>query len=229
MTFGPLPGTAVEARTIPDLLAGTKKSILTGARATEAAVLAGRRPRVLHLATHGFFLRDQPPSPVGARGVALVELTKEPASQGAASYENPLVRSGLALAGANRAADTASSMDGLLTALEVSAMDLHGTDLVTLSACETGVGDVRIGEGVFGLRRAFALAGARHLLMSLWPVADQATARQMLAFYRRYGSGMTPARALRQAQLETIRELREQQGVAPPALWAPFILQGPPA
>jgi len=116
--------------------------------------------------------------------------------------------------------------DGLLTALEVSSMDLHGTDLVTLSACETGRGEVKSGEGVFGLRRAFALAGTKNLVMSLWPVNDDVTARQMQVLYKEYGNGRTPAEALRIAQLATIASLREKYHTASPALWAPFIVQG---
>ena len=112
-----------------------------GANATEAAVKTANAPRILHLATHGFFLEDQK--------LGMPE----------AEYETPLVRSGLALAGANRAAQTTAGDDGLLTALEISGMDLSATELVVLSACDTGLGEVRSGEGVFGLRRAFALAG----------------------------------------------------------------------
>ena len=89
-------------------------------------------------------------------------------------------------------------------------------------------GEVKAGEGVFGLRRAFALSGARNLMMSLWPVNDSITAGQMRSFYRFYGKGTSPAEALRKAQLETIATLRKRFGVAPASLWAPFILQGPP-
>lgn len=194
--------------------------MITGAEATEFAVLNAKRPKVLHLATHGFFLKNQQDSSLeGTRGILI---KPKPLPKG---YENPLVRSGLAFAGANHAKEATSSNDGLLTALEVSGMDLHGTDLVTLSACETGVGEVKIGEGVFGLRRAFALAGARNLLMSLWAIGDEITAGQMNEFYRLYGKGNSPAEALRKAQLKTISQLRKKYGYAPPSLWAPFILQ----
>lgn len=87
-------------------------------------------------------------------------------------------------------------------------MNLHGTDLVVLSACETAAGDVKVGEGVYGLRRAFVLAGAKNLVMSLWPVGDRTTREQMEAFYRAYGEGKPPAEALRQAQLQTLADLR---------------------
>jgi len=109
-------------------------------------------------------------------------------------------------------------------------MDLHGTDLVVLSACETAAGDVRVGEGVYGLRRAFVLAGAKNLVMSLWPVGDRTTREQMEAFYRAYGEGKSPAEALRQAQLQTLANLREltksmKEPFTPVKLWAPFIVQ----
>ena len=227
LRFEPLPGTQEEADTISGLLPG-KQHIVTGREATEISVLGAGRPRVMHLATHGFFLSDQPRVAPGTRGAeALLEsgpnqtLAPSPVSQ-----ENPLLRSGLALAGANQAAQASGGDDGLLTALEVSGMSLHGTDLVTLSACETGRGDVKSGEGVFGLRRAFALSGARHLVMSLWPVGDEATAQQMRVFYHQYGNGTRPAEALRAAQLASIEALRAQGKVAEPALWAPFIAQG---
>ena len=105
-------------------------------------------------------------------------------------------------------------------------MDLHATDLVVLSACDTGTGEVRTGEGVYGLRRAFALAGARNLVMSLWPVWDKQATKQMRTFYTKYGEGVAPAHALREAQLERIAWLRKYAGgVAPPSLWAPFMVQ----
>jgi CHAT domain-containing protein/Tfp pilus assembly protein PilF len=222
LSFQPLPGTALEAETIPGLLPGEDKSIVKGVEATESSVLNVKRPRTLHLATHGFFLKDQERLVSDEKGFMSDRIPTLPKG-----YENPLVRSGLAFTGANNAAKAGTSMDGLLTALEISGMDLHGTELVTLSACETGVGEVKAGEGVFGLRRAFALSGTKNLLMSLWSVADEITAEQMITFYRLYGKGESPAEALRNAQLETIAKLREEyDGFAPPSLWAPFILQG---
>ena len=215
--FNPLPGTALEAKEIPPLVTGgeDRKRVLEGLNATEGAVKAARSPRILHLATHGFFLEDlEIPLDEGRGGPSSTVL-----------YENPLVRSGLAFAGANHASEIAVGDDGILTALEISGMDLYGTDLVVLSACETGVGEVQTGEGVFGLRRAFALSGAKNLLMSLWPVSDKATVKQMVLFYTNLRE-MPPAEALRHAQLDTIKELEDELGIAPPMLWAPFILQG---
>ncbi len=209
--FAPLPGTQVEAENIPSFIRApsARKQILTQAAANEAAVLSVQNPRILHFATHGYFLKDK-----GSRATT--------------QAENVLFRSGLALAGANEASAASDSLDGLLTAYEVSGMDLRGTDLVTLSACQTGNGEVRNGEGVFGLRRVFALAGAKNLVMSLWRVDDAWTARQMEQFYKAYGEGKSAVEALRTAQLATIAALRKEGKPEDPKLWAPFIVQGMP-
>ena len=180
--FQPLPGTLAEARRLARTLPGSR--LLTGADATEGALKAMRGPRLLHLATHGFFLDDLPPSdpnnnergisyigPVGhpsAPGTVPTASAAAPRAPTAMRVENPLLRSGLALAGANRRAS--GKDDGILTALEAMALDLIGTQLVVLSACETGMGDVRHGEGVFGLRRALLLAGAETQIMTLWKI-----------------------------------------------------------
>ncbi|MCX7040863.1 MAG: CHAT domain-containing protein [Spirochaetes bacterium] len=225
--FSALPGTEQEAREIAALVSGAKV-VLEGVEATEAAVKEARAPRILHLATHGFFLKDEnvnPASPQSTeRGLSIVTQSS-PARTERTSFENPLVRSGLAFAGANHASETEEGDDGILTALEISGMDLWGTELVVLSACETAVGEVFAGEGVFGLRRSFGLAGAKSLLMSLWPVGDWVTVEQMKEFYRRMGSEPLAA-ALRGAQLATLLKLREEHGVANPVVWAPFIIQG---
>ena len=202
-------------------------TVLTGKEATEEKVKKTKSPRILHLATHGFFYKDEEIAPSNnTRGLSVVNLVPDTGiKKFSKRYENPLVRSGLALAGANHASEATKGEDGILTALEVSGLDLYGTDLVVLSACETGVGEIKNGEGVFGLRRAFALAGAKNLMMSLWPVSDEVTARQMIAFYKNLQK-LPPGKALRQAQLQTIKELKAKYGFAPIALWAPFILQG---
>jgi CHAT domain-containing protein len=206
--FEALDGTAREAREIPPLLPFAGDRVVeTGQDATERAVKRARSPRVLHLATHGFFLPDQ------TLGAAEAE------------YETPLVRSGLAFAGANRAAEATGGDDGLLTALEITGMDLSSTELAVLSACETGAGAPRVGEGVFGLRRAFVLAGVGSLLMSLWRVDDTITADQMRDFYAELGE-RPPAEALRGAQLRTLRAARAEGRAASPRAWGAFIFQG---
>src|SRR5262249_30179408 len=142
------------------------------------------------------------------RGAVVPE--SERAVWAASVAENPLLLSGFALAGANlRARAPAGGDDGVLTAEEVSALDLSGVEWAVLSACATGVGGVRAGEGVFGLRRAFEIAGARTLVMSLWSVDDESARRWMEALYRaRFGSGMGTAEAVREASLTALRERR---------------------
>jgi CHAT domain-containing protein len=159
-------------------------------------------PRLLHIATHGFFLQD----PAGQR----TQFTTE----------NPLLRSGLALAGAN--VGTALEDDGILTAMEASSLKLWGTKLVTLSACDTGVGEIRNGEGVYGLRRAFVIAGAETLVMTLWPVSDAITREPMEAYYAGLRAGFGRGDALRQAKLAMLKQKDRQH----PFYWASFIQSG---
>jgi CHAT domain-containing protein len=167
--FTPLPGTAAEAKALKTLLKLPDHHVLTGVDATEAKLKQLHGPRILHVATHGFFLRDQPMTADARKSVSLAQ-NQPPVLVG----ENPLLRSGLALAGAN-IRSSGTNDDGILTAFEVAQLDLRGTELVVLSACETGVGEVQNGEGVYGLRRALVLAGAQTQVTSLWKVADDAT------------------------------------------------------
>ncbi|MEJ7618778.1 MAG: CHAT domain-containing protein [Pyrinomonadaceae bacterium] len=156
--FVSLPGTAEEAIALSALMPDAR--VLTAAGATEAALKQSRSPRILHVATHGFFLTDQPRQ-AGGRGFGLglgaaqSEMAVVPAV--AARGENLLLRSGLILAGVNQRRSGANE-DGVLTAAEAAALDLWGTKLVVLSACETGLGDVKNGDGVYGLRRAAGLS-----------------------------------------------------------------------
>ena len=141
--------------------------------------------------------------------------------------ENPLLLSGLFFAGANLHGDRADSLgaeDGILTAYEVSAMDLAGTELVVLSACETGVGEVAAGEGVYGLRRAFQMAGARTVVSALWPVSDQATAEMMGGLYERQDEALPDA--MRRIQLEKLDRLRNRGKIDHPFTWGGFIALG---
>ena len=195
LTWPRLPGTGQEADAILHALDGAQ--VFRGKQATEHALKALHGPSVLHLATHGFFLAD-------AGGDA----------------ENPLLRSGLALAGANRLSSDGD--DGILTALEASGLDLWGTRLVVLSACETGLGKVTTGDGVYGLRRALVIAGAESLVMSLWQVDDRATRDLMAGYYRRLEAGAGRSAALRDVQLE----LASKPGYAHPYFWASFIAAG---
>jgi CHAT domain-containing protein/tetratricopeptide (TPR) repeat protein len=200
----PLGGTEQEARQLAPLLGGG--AVISGPAATASVVLAQRAPRILHIATHGFFLADQVPANDAATGSAAPGSRSEGApSEGAAAAapnrEDPLQRSGLVFAGANRP-DANPSDDGYLTAAEATAMDLEGTELVTLSACETGLGGVRSGEGVYGLQRSLAVAGARSTLLSLWKVDDGLTVTFMERFYNKLKAGEGRADALRDTQKE---------------------------
>jgi CHAT domain-containing protein len=128
------------------------------------------------------------------------------------------LRSGLALSGANLVKD--GNSDGILTALEASNLDLWGTKLVTLSACDTGVGEIKNGEGVYGLRRSFFLAGTESLVMSLWPVSDYVTREMMTSYYKELKQGLGRGEALRQAQLAMLKRHPH------PFYWASFIQSG---
>ncbi len=195
LPVAPLPGTLKEAQAIAGRLDHPR--VLIGAEATEGAVKGAHAPVILHLATHGFFF-EQP------RGV-----------------ENPLLRSGLLLAGAN-GLDGGGGDDGILTALEASQLDLSGTRLVVLSACETGLGKASAGEGVYGLRRALSIAGAETVAMSLWDADDDATRALMTGYYERLRKGAGRSEAMREAQLS----LLSRPETAHPSLWAAFIVSG---
>lgn len=196
LSFAPLPGTAEEAQAVKALF--PQAQLLRQAAATEAAVKAANSPKILHLATHGFFL---------------------PHSGNKDIPENPLLRSGLALAGFNQRQRGSDVEDGVLTALEVTGMNLSNTELVVLSACDTGRGEVVNGEGVYGLRRAFTLAGARSQVSTLWKVDDQVTRDMMVAFYQNLRRGMGRTEALRQVQLQRLQK-------ESPYYWAAFVSSG---
>jgi CHAT domain-containing protein/Tfp pilus assembly protein PilF len=213
--FPPLPGTDGEARALNSLL--PEATILSGAQATKAALKQATAPTILHVATHGFFLDDAPGD--GRAPRVLREDDIPP-------IVNPLLRSGLALSGANRLKADAED-DGILTALEAAGLDLAGTKLVVLSACNTGVGEVKTGEGVYGLRRALVLAGSETQVLSLWPVSDLGTRDLMIEYYRRLEQGEGRTDALRQAQLKLLRRgVVRGQDFSHPYYWASFIQSG---
>ncbi|MFT5431683.1 MAG: CHAT domain-containing protein [Myxococcota bacterium] len=201
MKWSALPGTADEARALKKFFSNIQ--MLVGKKATESALKGVAGPAVLHIATHGFFL----PPPKRA----------DPSVR---TPENPLLRSGLALSGANQFAD--GDEDGVLTALEASGLDLFGTRLVVLSACETGVGAVVGGEGVYGLRRALVIAGSETQVMSLWQVDDESTRDLMIGYYKRLKSGTGRSESLRQAQLRLASDPQSEH----PFFWASFITSG---
>ncbi len=223
LQFGPLPGTQLEVDAIAPLL--NNPLILTDADASEAALKQVQGPSILHIATHGFFLEDVEavPPPDDTRSATIIPTFTGDGSAlrpPVVSRENPLLRSGLAFAGFNTRASAGE--DGVLTALEAAGLRLRGTRLVVMSACETGVGDVATGEGVYGLRRALVMAGAESQLMSLWKVDDYATAELMQLYYDRILSGEDRSESLRQVQLD----LLTAPAYAHPYYWSSFLFSG---
>jgi len=229
--FEDLPGSRDEVADIARVWssnAGDSLTVLTGSRATETAVkqaISGRQ--IVHLATHGFFLGSGCESaPAGTRAVGGLASSKR--SSSSPQLENPLLLSGIALSGANNhVAATTGEDDGILTAEEVASLNLQSTDWAVLSACDTGVGEVKVGEGVFGLRRAFQIAGARTVIMSLWSVDDQAARQWMHALYRdRLEQRMTTADAVHDATLSVLRARRAKGLSTHPFYWGGFVGAG---
>ncbi|MCK4743811.1 MAG: CHAT domain-containing protein [Sulfuriflexus sp.] len=191
--IGRLPATATEAKSINAILKNTGKTFLQS-QATEKSLLKQKSPGILHIATHGFFLPDP-------------------------AITNPLEKSGLILSGAN-AGIADKTGKGVVTGLKLASMDLNNTELVVLSACETGVGDIEQGEGVAGLNQAFLRAGAKGVVMSLWRVPDAQTAELMKRLYGEIDKGISPVEALREAQRSFIKDGQH------PLAWAAFAYSG---
>ncbi len=198
-TFSPLEGTAKEAEAISILL---KVKPLTGVKATEGAVKQVKSPRILHIATHGFFEN----APANKEKTTL--------------DDNPLLLSGLVFSGLKPR--QSGGEDGILTALETTALNLVGTKLVVLSACDTGLGNISAGEGIYGLRRALVIAGSESQMISLWKVDDDATKELMVAYYKKLLDNQGRSEALRQTQLEMLKGEKYQH----PYYWAAFIPSG---
>jgi CHAT domain-containing protein len=206
-----LPGTKTEVDKIADILTekGWEVKNYTGESAIEENIKESYKPRLLHVATHGFF---QPDTTKGS---------------------NPLLRSGLMLAGAGntlKGEKNETGEDGILTAYEAMNLNLDNTDLVVLSACETGLGEIKNGEGVYGLQRAFKVAGAKSIIMSLWKVSDQATQELMVSFYKNWlgtaSDGSKPSARMnkRSAFLKAQKELKAKY--PEPFYWGAFVMVG---
>jgi len=205
LRFRPLLDTALEVQALQTLMKLSDSNVLMGAQASETRLKQLRAPRILHIATHGFFLQDQ---------------DLQGSSTTLPVRENPLLRSGLALAGANQR--RSGKEDGILTALEAARLDLQGTELVVLSACESGLGEIQNGEGVYGLRRALVLAGAQAQVTSLWKVSDAATRELMVGYYERLLKGQGRGAALRSVQQHMLADT----GRSHPYYWAGFLVTG---
>jgi CHAT domain-containing protein len=209
-----LPGTEKERVALTDIL--RLKNIpyqdFSGSDASEDNVKLLEEPAILHFATHGFFLSD----------------LKSGANKEGEHYgfkaetlaENPLLRSGLLMAGCQQKSGEKNNEDGILTAFEASTLELYNTELVVLSACETGLGEVKNGEGVYGLQRAFAMAGARQIIMSLWKVDDEATQQFMTHFYQSYLDTRDAGESFRIAQ----KKIKDQYNS--PYYWGAFVISG---
>ena len=209
----PLAGTKAEAEAIIPLL--PQPQVYTEEKALVEVITQVNAPTILHLATHGFFLPDSEAETPASPNPLTID-TQKPL---VITSENPLLRSGLAFAGFNPSNDR---LDGALTALQAASLDLWGTKLVVLSACQTGVGDVRNGEGVYGLRRALVLAGAESQLMSLWDVSDEGTKELMVKYYQKLTAGEGRSDALREVQLEMLGSEEYRH----PFYWSAFIPSG---
>ena len=223
LSFSPLPGARLEGELIVRRLgeeATTAPEILTALDAQEAVLgQLAAPPAILHLATHGFFL-----APEEKLRKRLMKAQRSAEMIIPPPGDNPLLRAGLAFAGINENAPFFGQLDtrndGVLTAMEVLDLDLTGTQLAVLSACETGLGEIHEGEGVYGLRRAFQEAGVREVVTSLWEVSDAGTQALMTAMYARLAEGMAPREALREAQ----RELAASPRWGYPYVWAAFMM-----
>jgi CHAT domain-containing protein len=236
-SFRPLPGTQQEGERLAQALQGWhwQAEVFTGPRATKEALLRVHSPSILHLATHGFFQSgDQPDAKSQEQQLTTLEwgVTKSK------FFNNPMHRSGLALAGAQatleawkRGETPAVENDGIVTAEDVAALDLQGTWLVTLSACDTGSGEAKAGEGVLGLRRGFLQAGAQNLLLTLWPISDETTVQIMTDFYEAAQKTAHPPQALAEVQRHWLVNIRKEHGLSQAVrLAGPFIMssQGKP-
>jgi CHAT domain-containing protein len=214
--FGRLPETKKEAEIIYSLIGKENSELYTDKHATEKVLFQKNAPKLLHLATHGFFLSN-------------IDIEETQSSE--FYHKNPLLRSGIALAGANAAlkSENPADSDGIVTAEKILGLKLRGTDTVVLSACDTGMGDVRAGEGIYGLRRAFTQAGTKSLIMSMWPVPDKESRELMTEFYKNILSGkMKRNEALRQAVLKQKETVNQRYGYPSPLFWGAFVFMGEP-
>ena len=217
-TWTALPGTQLEMRAIADAVGTNRLTTYTGPDASKTNLLRLDRPRILHLATHAFYV----PRPT----VLVLETDSESPLKIGTSTD---FRTGIVLAGANerRHLPDSSADDGIVTALELSVVaDLSATELVVLSACETAVGDLRLGDSVHGVRRACHTAGANAVIAGLWPVTDASSAQLMSALYVRLASTASPGEALHEATLDMLRRARKTARTPHPHSWAPFAVSG---
>ncbi len=218
--FNELPGTLKEGQQIEQLFAEKKShasvELFLKKQATEKKITSIKSPKILHIATHGFFTEDYIKDDKALKR-GLIRPSAQPQF-----IQNPLARSGLAFADANLGNKQTDNTDGILTALEVLNLNLESTDLVVLSACDTGIGNIKVGEGVYSLNRSFQEAGAKMVLSTLWSVADEATEIFMRKFYARFLGGESAQKALQETQNEFIHDKQYSN----PFYWAGFGMTG---
>ena len=227
LSFASLPGSQSEIKKIEELVLNEsfKAFSFTEGNASEKALRSMNSPYILHLATHGFFISQNESTKSSERFAFFNEETNSDST-------NPMHYSGLLLSGArtslesyNQKMSFDSKNDGILTAEEASQLDLSETWLTVLSACDTGSGVARAGEGVLGLRRAFAMAGTQNLLLTLWPVSDSFTKDFMVSFYEEALKTGNAPKALAKVQKEWLIKLREERSISQAVkLAGPFIL-----
>jgi CHAT domain-containing protein len=220
LQFDRLTGTKAEADAIAQVIKDRYHITVKNYQDKEAlgdVLYSTHSPRFLHLSTHGYFLKHEE---VGQRFLSMWNLMakEKPEDLG---IENPMLLSGIALAGANTSLRQ-NRNEGLVSAEEILGLKLKGTELVVLSACETGVGDVKSGEGVFGLKRAFILSGAKTVVMSLWKIPSKETEELMTEFYTRMAAGNTKAEALKAARMS----IKKDHPL--PFYWGALVMVGNP-
>ena len=221
-----LPGTRIEAELIESELnhKGIQRIILKGINGTEESFYALNNSgvNILHIATHGFYWSQSEYDSLQAKRA--ISMSHFGLNMNQSDEDKALTRSGLFFSGANVALGgqmlSENICDGILTAQEISKLDLGNLDLAVLSACETGLGDIKSGEGVFGLQRGFKKAGVNSILMSLWKVDDDATQKLMVEFYKNLLNGETKTNSLSKAQ----QYVKSQKGFEDPEYWAGFVL-----
>jgi CHAT domain-containing protein len=218
--FERLPDTKIEADAIEKVLMKSQKVNVRNyqdKKALEEVLLSVKEPKILHLSTHGYFLKDEEIRHQQKMGL----ISHEEDKIVDIGIENPMLRSGIVLAGVNASLKEGKD-EGMVSADKILGLNLKGTDLVVLSACETGVGDVKRGEGVFGLKRSFILSGAKTVVMSLWSVPSKETAELMTDFYTLMARGRPKADALREARLNLMKKKSN------PFYWGAFVMMGNP-
>jgi len=230
----PLPNTRDEIEKVISIIGDKNAKICLGKEATTDVLFSHINPNILHLATHGFFIPYNSASDKisfdSTRSFSIVDFEDDQVESFSIEASDPMDCSIIALAGANKSIrGETSKYYGIVTARNIRNLHLWGTRLVVLSACQTGLGTIKSGEGVFGFRRAFSQAGAKSLVMSMWKVPDRETTELMIDFYSNiFKMKMDYNDSLRQASLAQLYRIRKRYGHDNPFYWGGFIFSGDP-